>query len=96
MRRAIRHCNRLTARPSHLTAQAAVPAYIASSFVKPRAGMTDAQATAQMAEDMRQAASREGGITESDLELLGYTRAQIRIIVPGARRLAQALAVVAP
>lgn len=68
-----------------------VPAFIASSMVKPRAGMTDAEARTQMAEDMREAGQREGGITVDGLRLLGFTDSQITRLADSARVWAQAL-----
>jgi hypothetical protein len=64
---------------------------IESSFVKPRAGMDDGAARAQMASDMREASSREGGITREGLELLGWTSLQIDRHASAARIKAQAL-----
>jgi hypothetical protein len=85
-------CNRLTPAPSILPAQATVPGYIATALVAPRAGLKGAAATAQMAEDMRQAGHREGGITEGDLQLLGWTKGQIAEIGAAANIRAQQLA----
>jgi hypothetical protein len=92
MRRAIRHCNRLTARPTFFPARATIPAFIASSTVKPRAAMGPAETVRQMADDMRQAESREGGVTESDLRTLGFTAGQIKTHGEDARLRAQQLA----
>lgn len=72
-----------------------VPAFIDSSAVPPRADMSDAAATRQMAQDMREAAYREGGMTRDALQLLGYTAAQIDRLVPAARLQADRLAQVA-
>lgn len=87
------HCNRLPGLSRGTSAVPSIPAFIATSFVYPRANMTDAQATAQMAEDMRQAAYREGGVSELDLEILGFTPRQIRELSGHARRVAQARSV---
>lgn len=65
---------------------------IDSSFVKPRAAMSDADAKLQMANDMREASHREGGITREGLELLGWEAAQIDRLAGAARIKAQALA----
>ncbi|WP_223967798.1 MULTISPECIES: hypothetical protein [unclassified Bradyrhizobium] len=45
-----------------------------------------------MADDMRAASYREGGITEDDLERLGFTRSQIKAHAADARALAHQLA----
>lgn len=92
--RTSRNCNRLPAAPSHrLAPQATVPAFIDTSMVPARAGLSDAQAVARMASDMRECLYREGGLTREGLELLGYTPAQIDSHAPKARRLANAQAV---
>jgi hypothetical protein len=87
----IRTCNRLTAVVRPQPPQGRVPAFIASAFVKPRAGMSDAEATRAMANDMLNAAYGEG-ITENDLEAMGYTRAQVKTLAPAARQRAHSLA----
>lgn len=69
-----------------------VPAFIATALVAPRAKLSDGEATRQMADDMRQAAYREGGVTRESLLLLGYTGAQIERLAATARRHAQAAA----
>ncbi len=81
-------CNRLPGL-TRRDASPSIPAFIATSFVAPRAQMTDVQATAQMAEDMRAGAYREGGVSEHDLEVLGFTPRQIRELGAHARRVAQ-------
>jgi hypothetical protein len=63
-----------------------------SAFVPPRATLTGDTALRQLAEDMRQASQREGGVTRDDLELLGWTSAQLDATAAAARRLAQSLA----
>jgi hypothetical protein len=90
--RRFRHCNRLPAQPSFIAARPAIPAFIATSLIKPRAAMNDAAATRQMAEDMRAAESRDGGISADELEALGFTRAQVKTLAAAARQRAQALA----
>lgn len=86
------HCNRLPGRSRFYPAAIVIPAFIDSSLVKPRAGLEGHAATAQLAEDMRQASQREGGISRDDLELLGWTPAQIDAHAGKARIRAQALA----
>lgn len=76
---------------SVLRPQPRIAAFIGSALVPPRAAMTDAEAIRQMAEDMRNASQREGGITEDDLEVLGFTRTQIKLLGRDAARRAQAL-----
>jgi hypothetical protein len=78
--------------PSIRRPQAAVPGFIATSLVKPRAAMNAADAVRQMAEDMRNAAYREGGINADDLETLGFTPEQIKAHGRAAARKAHALA----
>ncbi|WP_445493147.1 hypothetical protein [Rhodopseudomonas sp. RCAM05734] len=68
---------------------------IDSSLVAPRAAMSDAAATRRMAEDMREAVYREGGLTEEGLELLGYSADQIGALVRPARAMANRLAALA-
>lgn len=85
-------CNRLTPGRSFLAAAPSIPSFIATSFVKPRAAMSPAEATRQMAEDMRAAAYREGGISQDELETLGFTLAQIKTLGAAARQRAQLLA----
>lgn len=69
-----------------------IPSFIDTSLVPARAKLNEAQATRQMAEDMREAAYREGGVTETGLELLGYSKGQIATIAGPARELANELA----
>lgn len=69
-----------------------IPPYIGSSMVPPRAHMSTEQATRQMADDMREAAYREGGLTREGLELLGYTPLQIDSLATAARARANRLA----
>lgn len=85
-------CNRLSGVSLHLNLQASVPAFIASAFVKPRATMAPAEAKRQMAEDMRQAGQREGGVTRDDLSRMGWTSEQIDTLAAAANIRAQQLA----
>lgn len=78
--------------PSLLPALPTVPGFIDTALVKPRAGLSDADATRQMADDMRLGAFREGGVTRESLALLGYTTAQIDRLGDRARQRAQQLA----
>lgn len=75
--------------PSALRPQPQIPKFIATSFVQPRAAMPDSVAIGQMAEDMREGAYREGGVTENDLMVRGWTAEQIKRIAAPARQLAQ-------
>lgn len=86
-----RHCNKLTS-ISTLRTQATVSALIDSSLIRPRASLSGEAATAQMAEDMRHASQREGGVTDRDLELLGWTAGQVEELAPAANIRAQRLA----
>jgi hypothetical protein len=65
---------------------------IGTCVVAPRSTMDKATATRQMASDMREAAYREGGMTEDGLMLLGYSDQQIATLVKPARALADQLA----
>jgi hypothetical protein len=85
-------CNRLPAAGTTLRPQASVSALIDTSLVKPRATLRGETAVAQLAEDMRQNGQREGGVTDRDLELLGWTSGQLKEIGPQANLRAQALA----
>jgi hypothetical protein len=84
-------CNRLPA-ASTLTPQATVSAIIDSALVLPRADLSGEAAIAQMADDMRLASQREGGITDRDLELKGWTGDQVKMLAPRANIRAQQLA----
>lgn len=77
---------------SLLRPQPAIPGFIDSAVVSPRAEMDDIAATKQMARDMQEASHREGGMTRSALELLGYTPQQIDRLAGAAGRKAQVLA----
>lgn len=72
-------------------AYAAVSDLIDTALTPPRAGLSGQAAVKRMAEDMRQAGDREGGITEADLYLLGWTQDQLTIHCAAARALAQAM-----
>lgn len=85
----IRRARRMPGTPSVLKPQPRIPAFIATSFVQPRAAMPDTTAIGQMADDMREGAYREGGVTEGDLALKGWTPAQIKRLSDSARELAQ-------
>lgn len=84
-------CNTLKSGRSSLSPTITIPAFIDSALVPPRATLSGNTATRCMAEDMRQASQREGGLSRDDLLLLGWTSTQIDTIVPAARRRAQAL-----
>lgn len=86
-----RYANRLPARSTPPSHHPAIPAFIGTSTVPPRAGLIGDAATAQMADDMRVAGQREGGITRDDLELLGWTPDQVTTIAGKARTRAQLL-----
>ncbi len=86
------HCNRLPGIRLFPAAVITIPGFIDNSLVKPRAGLEGNAATAQLADDMRQAGSREGGISRDDLKLLGWTSAQLDALGDKARQRAQNLA----
>ena len=85
-------CNRLPPLASPLRPQPAIPAYIDTALVRPRAGLTGTAAVRQLAEDFRQAAYRAGGVSHDDLALLGWTGAQLTEHAVAANLLAQQLA----
>lgn len=85
-------CNRLPALIRATAAQATVPDYIDTALVKPRSPLSPSETIKRMADDMRAASYREGGITEDDLERLGFTRSQIKAHAADARALAHQLA----
>jgi hypothetical protein len=87
-----RHRHTLSPAPTTIRAQAAVSALIDSALVKPRAGLTGGAATDRLADDMRQASQREGGISRDELEALGWTHAQLETLGSAARVKAQRLA----
>jgi len=70
-----------------------IPDYIQTSLVPARAAMNDADARRQMANDLREGAMREGGVTRNDLEVLGWTPRQIDAHIGPARQSAQSLSV---
>jgi len=72
-------------------APAPVSPLIDSALTPPRASLAGAAAVRRLAEDMRQAGSREGGVTEADLWLLGWSPEQIAEHVAPAREMAQRL-----
>lgn len=83
-------CNRLPGRTSFLPARPAIPAFIDSALIKPRAGLPSSAATSQMAEDFR--ATGAAGLTRDDLLRLGWTSEQIDELSLAAIVKAQALA----
>jgi hypothetical protein len=87
-----RYCNRITAGPSFLPQPPTIPAFIDSALVKPRAGLEGQAAIRQLAEDMRQAAHREGGLSRDELQLMGWTSTQLDELAGRARIRAQSLA----
>lgn len=87
MRRPRRLPGRSTLRPDIV-----ISPLIESSFVRPRAGLSGGAALRQLADDMRQTSSRDGGVSSDDLQLLGWTAAQLGTLAADARVLAQALA----
>ncbi len=72
-----RHANRLPPAPSRIHPQPGIPGFIASAIAPIRANLTADAAIARMADDMRDASQREGGVTREDLELLGWTPQQV-------------------
>lgn len=85
-------CNTLPGRSgASLKSQAIVSKLIDSALIGPRAALDGAAAIAQLADDMRQASQREGGVTRDDLKLLGWTGAQIDTLADRARTRAQSL-----
>lgn len=84
-------CNRLPAVRRLLPAQASIPAFIDTAFVKPRAGLTGSAAVRQLAEDFRQGAHREGGVSRDDLAVMGWTKAQLDAHAADANARAQQL-----
>jgi hypothetical protein len=85
-------CNIVKAGPSPRQPVIARPAYIDSALTRPRATLRGETAMRVMAEDMRQASQREGGLSRDDMLLLGWTAPQIESLVAAARERAQALA----
>ena len=47
------------------------------AFAPPRAGLSDVEAIATLADDLRHANARESGVKRSDMLLLGWTRDQL-------------------
>jgi len=87
-----RHANRLPAAPGHIQPQPPIPSFIASSIAPKRAQLKDSAAEHQLAEDMRAAHYREGGISHDELLGLGWTATQLGIHAEAARSQAQQLA----
>lgn len=85
---------RIPAAASVLAPLPSIPPFIGTALVAPRAGLTGREAVRQMADDFRQAAYREGGITRDGLALLGWKASQIDTLAGEARELAQRDAVV--
>lgn len=86
-----RYTNCLPASSTPARHQPAIPAFIDSSIVAPRADLSGDAATAQMADDMRVASQREGGISRDELEALGWLPGQVTAIAGKARTRAQQL-----
>lgn len=84
-----RHVRRLPGVTTAFAPRPRIPTYIPTSFVQPRAAMADRTAIVRMAEDMREGAYREGGVTEHDLQVIGWLPAQIKRFGERARELAQ-------
>lgn len=76
MRRSSRPA-RLPGGASNLRPHPYIPAFIGSALVRPRATMPKLAALAQMAIDMREIEAAKGGVTGDDLQLLGFTAAQV-------------------
>ncbi len=72
---------------------AAVSELIDTALTPARAGLKGPAAVERLAEDMRQASQREGGITRDELELLGWTPDQLDTHGAEARQRAQSLSV---
>lgn len=89
--RTSRHCNRLPAARRPAAAYFSVPGFIDSALVPPRSSLSPSAAVKRMADDMRQASHREGGVTSGDLESLGWTAGQVKTHGADARALAQHL-----
>lgn len=86
------HLNRGPGRSIAQPPRGTVPAFIATALTAPRAGLTVDETVRRMAEDMRDGADREGGVSEQDLLGKGFTAAQIKLHGAAARHLAQQLA----
>ncbi len=87
-----RHANRLPAAPGQIQQQPSIPSFIASAIAPKRAQLKDGAAVNQLAEDMRAAYHREGGISHDELLGLGWTAAQLGSHAEKARSRAQHLA----
>lgn len=84
----MRRPRRIPNGPTVLPPYPAVPPFIASAVVPPRSSLPDEAATVRMAEDMREAGTREGGVSRDGLALLGWTGRQIDRLAGAARELA--------
>lgn len=91
MASSLRRTRRLPGITSTPCPQPRIASFIASSMVRPRASMADPAALLQMADDMREANYREGGMTRDGLLLLGWTPKQIDRLSQPARVYAQEL-----
>lgn len=85
-------CNKLPAARRPQPQIVSVSPLIDSSLVRARSLLKGDAVVRTMASDMREAAYREGGLTEFGLELLGYTAEQITAHVPAARAMADQMA----
>lgn len=90
-----RRARRLPGITSAIKPQPRISPLIDTCVVRPRCTMDRNAAIQQMASDMREASYREGGLTETGLQLLGYSDDQIAELVKPARALADRLAAVA-
>lgn len=70
-------CNRLPGVTSTPPRSITISALIDTSIAKPRAHLTGTDAVRQLADDMRAAYQREGGIGRDELLGLGWTGAQL-------------------
>jgi hypothetical protein len=61
---------------------------ISASVFRPRSPLKGCEAIEQMADDMRIASARTGGVTSDDLALIGWSRMQITLHGDAARELA--------
>lgn len=85
----IRRARRMPGTTTIFQPRPTIPDFIPTSFVQPRGLMPDSTAIGQMAEDMREATYREGGVTEDDLKVKGWSAGQIKRLGDDARQLAQ-------
>ena len=87
-----RSANRLPAASGQIRPQSSIPSFIDSAIGKPRAQLEDGDAVHQLAEDMRAAYHREGGISRDELLGLGWEDRQLTSHAGKARTRAQLLA----